>query len=634
MSGAINFIDMICPSCEEELQKQSKLHRFMELPPPGKNGKEPFVLQHHFRGEGSVHWDFRFKVNSHLNGITILDNPKIEKFPTSKAEADEIARTADFKFKPVPGMEGKKCRAELKASQPLEWLKIQGKVPPGRVGATAHKPGFFNIIDRGTITFGAQKPYFHEYFLHGSKFKNLRVILRAIRLPRLDPETKEPIQGKYDLVWSIWIPKDQDPYAVSKRAQKENWFPPKNFIPIPDYWISKNKEKFEEWLKRAKAHWSGTKKLLKALAYYTLHEHKWIRLGRTGEPVGSRKLPQREWFLHLQIDGKPRTWRLEFNPLWAYPLAASYEGRTNKRWMDFEGTLEPGEAWNPNKKLKSRMVILAKGRVEVDASRESNREILKLSFKSGTMKGTWILSQEERGSEIYKLDKVFLHKARTQFVLQKHTWAGGHHFDIRVDKDSFLDEWSIPSDPLKLFREVEVNRKQIKDRSWLTTEGKKKIDGVMTEIKILDSGDVDIINDSPFFVSMRFYGKKLKGLYHLIQRNKKWFFGPSELPRTQKAIKIEEKPSRIIVHLHDIRFFSSCEPESKNKRYSVPEPPPGAKLRICAYPRPDRIHGVMIQSIIFPKPKFSLKQVQNMNFEKFMNWHGTQKRGKSESEEI
>ena len=66
-----------------------------------------------------------------------------------------------------------------KAPEPVPWLKYQGKVEPGEVGATRFLPGYFLVIDEFEVQWGAQKPDFHEYFMDG-KLMNGRYVVRLI----------------------------------------------------------------------------------------------------------------------------------------------------------------------------------------------------------------------------------------------------------------------------------------------------------------------------------------------------------------------------------------------------------------------------------------------------------------------
>jgi len=242
----------------------------------------------------SIHDDFRYKMDDYLLGWTLLG----------------LRFGLEFVFTAEPGMKGRKIRVEPKATQPLPWLKeavqplpwlegneisssieerivelrnddeftkvyfeaftranvegygnstyekMEGRVPPGTVGATREKAGLFRIRDRGVLTLGAMKPYFKEYFLEGEKvFKKTRVVIVGVKLPKLDPETKKPIKGYYQIVWNLWVPYEQVPYAITERARKKGYVPPKDFIPIPRYWMEENKHEYNEWLDWAEEMW-------------------------------------------------------------------------------------------------------------------------------------------------------------------------------------------------------------------------------------------------------------------------------------------------------------------------------------------------------------------------------------------
>ena len=69
-----------------------------------------------------MHWDFRFEVDGHLIGYTIMDNPSVEKAPETIEEVKRLSESLVFKLKPEKGMGGQKCRVTSKARQPKEWL--------------------------------------------------------------------------------------------------------------------------------------------------------------------------------------------------------------------------------------------------------------------------------------------------------------------------------------------------------------------------------------------------------------------------------------------------------------------------------------------------------------------------------
>lgn len=218
---------------EEELQIPTGQSQYMEYPPSGC--KRRFVMQHHWRG-ASVHKDFRMEMNNHLVGWTILDNPSGTPDVTTMPEAEAQIKKLDWSFDFTKKNKG--LRAETKARQPKEWIKVNGVVKPGEVGATKEESGVIDIIEHGIFWEGTQKPYFHEYFLKTDignflpKDKWARVIFRGVQVPKIDPVTKKPIKGQMEYMWKCMIPSTQIAYAL-QRGIKKGWKPPKGVIPIP-----------------------------------------------------------------------------------------------------------------------------------------------------------------------------------------------------------------------------------------------------------------------------------------------------------------------------------------------------------------------------------------------------------------
>jgi len=79
-------------------------------------------------------------------------------------------------------------------------------------------------LANGLIT---SNTYFHEYFVKDNKyFKDwTRIVIRAIRLKKLKPETKEPTKH-YERMWRMLVA-DPLPYTISSRAIKDGWKPPR-----------------------------------------------------------------------------------------------------------------------------------------------------------------------------------------------------------------------------------------------------------------------------------------------------------------------------------------------------------------------------------------------------------------------
>jgi len=143
----------------------------------------------------------------------LAEEPRFWKIDFNTGE--EKKREATIEGKEV----AEKVWASQKSKEPYDWLFVEGVTPPRQIepspGGTRFYPGIFVEIDSGTYDPGAQKTYYHEYFLHGKKIKG-RVVLRQVAGLK---QTKQP------LTWLYWKPSDQTPYVLSKRAIKERWLP-------------------------------------------------------------------------------------------------------------------------------------------------------------------------------------------------------------------------------------------------------------------------------------------------------------------------------------------------------------------------------------------------------------------------
>lgn len=89
-----------------------------------------YVVQWHLRGEESIHTDMRFKVNNHLQGITLFT-------PSSISKGDQLVSDA------------KNIRGTIKLPQPVSWLNIEERFPSGAPGTTKEHPAYFTIVGKG-----------------------------------------------------------------------------------------------------------------------------------------------------------------------------------------------------------------------------------------------------------------------------------------------------------------------------------------------------------------------------------------------------------------------------------------------------------------------------------------------------
>lgn len=615
---------MIEPEFWEELGIIEDLTaQYMEYPDP--KSKRRYVIQHHWRGR-SVHKDLRMEFNDHLIGWTILDNPAGTPKVETMEEAKRALKELDWGF--VYSKMNKGLRAEEKcysdfcdewkydiisykpgeivvkeieievlsekeelARQPKDWLEAEGVVRPGEVGATAENIGVIHIIDKGHFWEGAQKPYFHEYFFKSDvgtvfpKDKYVRVIFRGVKVPVIDPETKKPKKGQYELMWRVMIPSDQVAYAL-KRGMKKGWVPPKGVIPVPP--DQRQGELWEKWYAWVKDVWAGKKKVKEekpeeeslsftceecvnfeyctrdippetpacdnfdlregaleedlAKGKFTLHVNTYM-----GQIV-IRAIPHIEHYFRLQTDKGVFSWYIGGNPMRAPELPATFEGKVDKKWMTFEGEIKPGEPYNPTKTLTARMRILDTGPCDYEIETDKDgKMIFKLELRGKALQGNFVLEQEEKGSDIFvwkAVEKLEI-LSEAEFVLHRHYWDNKQHWDIRVklpEDPKELLEWNLYGNPLEVDVEEPI-RAVIKTcrqpEKWFITEGKnimRTVGGLETYIDVIDHGKMNIIEASEGFMSMKFFGNKLTG-YWVLKRNpidNQWYFIKSKLPEPQK----------------------------------------------------------------------------------------------------
>jgi len=230
---------------------------YLTIPPEDR--KYPYVVHQHWRGKG-VHSDFRigFKPEDLALGWTLNTAiaDAIKEPVTNLAEARQAAkekmgdyskinwRTGEWALRDKMGVE-KPSRtsilAEKKNPAPWKWLEVEGvtKVPEEGealpVGGTRNFPGVFLIVDRGDLEFGAQKPWFHEYFVQGDSM-NYRVIFRQLKM---SAEVLPPSEGDNDGEgsserWLFARPDELRPYVLDKEAVAKGWMPPAGVSALPE----------------------------------------------------------------------------------------------------------------------------------------------------------------------------------------------------------------------------------------------------------------------------------------------------------------------------------------------------------------------------------------------------------------
>lgn len=507
------------------------------------------------------------------------------------------------------------------ATHNTDWLfpnKKEGEsieIEPGSVGAGVEAPGTIKIVSRLQVWVGALKPYFKEYFLKGGSFKDwTRLVIRAVKAPRLEPETKTPT-GKVETFWRAMIPKDQMPYAI-KRGMEKGWVAPK--IPFPLDWAKKlwpeQVTKWEEWVKDKKPT-LGTV-ALSIQGRYSLLEHSYMG------PVHIRGMEVKEW--HLLIDdGKERVRDLvtqQDNPLYVLPVAFVDRGRIAKKWFDYEGKLKPQELWNPTKSLESKVRKLASGKAIIKINETESGETIELQLTGG-MGGSYLLVQEEPDSDFYTLfETESLQGAggeEARFVYDEHRINDKPHWDLRLALKEGIEEFSgLDRDLRELGIEepVEGILKPCNDPSWVDpefTEGERKVGNLTTYVKRLDQGRAIIFNRGDTFWSLWLFGDILNGYYiarklgarrWIIMKSKTVALASEPKPYSEPTITQKRGWDKFRVDLFDPRDFTRAVEPDMVPRYleqanlTIPR---GVEILIGLYPRPNKIHGARIMSLFF-----------------------------------
>ncbi len=365
---------------------------YTECKPP-KNPR--FVFQHHRIGK-SVHSDLRFECDEHLVGFTLMDPGRVGDPPKITNE---------------PGMKGFKVAAITKAKQPKVWLTVEGDVKPGEIGAGKEAAGNFKIIDSGTYKWGARKPgEFLEVFLYGKKFTG-RWIFRFVEVPKIKPETKEIMPGERVQMWEFWKPKNQTPYAVSRRAIKKNWYPPKGEIPVPKEWIKEHPKEFKAWLNWVKRRWEKerTKESLQK-GEFVLQHHWW---------KGAE-----HWDIRIDL-GKDylEKWTLFQNPLEIEEGITSERTKClDKKWLH-KGkkrieAIKPGKPENPTRDKIAYIKALDYGPCNVIVNKTN---IMTIDFHGKKLKGYWV-TELSRGRWIWTKSKKgpAISKPETESLQEGH----------------------------------------------------------------------------------------------------------------------------------------------------------------------------------------------------------------------
>ncbi len=394
--------------------------------------KYRWVFQNHYRGK-SVHGDMRFEMSDgKLMGFTLANvyDGKIKEEVTTLKQAKEYDSKPnvwkmDLKTGEVESREGGKhtLRVNTKSRQPKAWLDMEGvtspkKKEPGAPGGTKNYPGVFHIVGKGEVEHGAQKPDFHEFFIHGSW--EGRVVFRFI--PGLKGERR--LAG-----WLYWKPKTQRPYILSRDAINDKEIPPSGEPWLPRKWEKRVPDKLNYWEKglSKEDRLSRREELRKYFLdkdYLSVEEDitnfdntryleskKFLLTVLTwkGQEV-VRKLPVNQYFLRL---GNRPFFLFEKNPVDTDILNAVEKDEYSKYFKP--GTYKPESEINPNKSIPAKIEVLDKGTADVI---EEKTEVIQIKFNGKKLKGKWILRRDDPKASLWEMEKSDseLERKETEFL--------------------------------------------------------------------------------------------------------------------------------------------------------------------------------------------------------------------------
>ncbi len=398
------------------------------------------VIENHFRTR-SQHKDFRVKMNEHLEGRTLTDQPEgsITEDIKTVEQGRKWMKAVKFKFR--PDMDPTTHVVVIKkAKQPLVWLKYHDRfmgehaaAEPGTVSATRFGWGVIILEDEGFAYPTVKKPFFEEYFLDMKDYKGRMVI----RLIPVGAKWEKAPKGK--LQWQTWFNlKDQTPYLLTRRARvKRDYIPDGSRTTasgLPPDWEKKIPGEFRWWGRGAEL--SRNEKLDRMNeAYNHLIEKKVLKGNRLKEAEGQnakyvvkrnwwrgqvvvRAMPVQHWSLLIDRGGDYLDeFRLETDPMIKENLNQGIpavhrkiKGRTPnggnfREWMKFEGIIPPEhpEWGNPNKKIVSHKKIINRGQAKVV---EESDVFFLIDFDNGGLSGNVALVRSDPGVNVWVMKRA------------------------------------------------------------------------------------------------------------------------------------------------------------------------------------------------------------------------------------
>lgn len=179
-----------------------------------------------------------------------------------------------------------------------------------------------------------------------------------------------------------------------------------------------------------------------------------------------------------------------------------------------------------------------------------------------------------------------------KFYLYHHWWRGQFvirgqaisHYDLRLDEGKPSHRYfNLDKDPTYYTKGIVAVEKKCEDKRWLTFEGIIKPKGeedrewlipgnpnkkIVAHVDRIDEGKVNIIEDSPTFISYMFHGKELNGYWVMRKSTPEenvWTFGKSTLPKTLEGQDLENLRNLQRIHTDKIEKIIQLSKEGKSR---------------------------------------------------------------------
>jgi hypothetical protein len=461
------------PDLAKGLAKQQD--PYLEVPP--EDGAYRYVVQNHFRG-ASVHNDLRIEMRPKdlLAGWTLNtqipgnpDRPILSLADARRWIAEDGKqkinwKTGEWATRPKGGTD-KLVRAEIqserKAPEPYAWIDVEGKTKdpqPGQpppVGGTRQYPGVFLILDQGTVEYGAQKSWFHEYFFHG-KALNYRMFFRELAFNSANkgeccethPESEATVaigwaegdkallcldcakellkkadvvlppsedQGMGDeAAWLAIYPDDPTPYVLGKEAVDKKWMPPDGYSALPKAVRVQVPKGFQYWDKRGQEALAMRDALVDAIAkgevkldfeapykraQKSLLDAEFVLQDQTWRgPIQIRLGPsRRRWFIRVDLGvGDLLVFEMPQDPLSNEQISTMVSHDGHRDSMGIEGVVKPGHYLNPTKETPSFVDAVDRGRAEILSQSDT---FIKARFHGKKLKGVYTLTRNAQSNQ-------------------------------------------------------------------------------------------------------------------------------------------------------------------------------------------------------------------------------------------